>query len=45
MKWIQHYDAPGLDDANLRDHLAESHKIVSRGLTKKMQRELNLYQE
>ena len=35
----------GLDDANLRDHLAESHKIVSRGLTKKMQRELNLYQE
>ena len=45
MKWIQHYDAPGLDDASLRDHLAESHKIVSRGLTKKMQRELNLYQE
>ncbi|AJD51000.1 Predicted DNA-binding protein, MmcQ/YjbR family [Thalassospira xiamenensis M-5 = DSM 17429] len=45
MKWIQHYDAPGLDDASLRDHLAASHKIVSRGLTKKMQRELNLYQE
>ncbi|MFH1805433.1 MAG: MmcQ/YjbR family DNA-binding protein [Pseudomonadota bacterium] len=43
MKWIQHYDAPGLDDAGLRDHVRSSHRIVAQGLTKKMQRELGLY--
>ncbi len=42
MKWIQHYAEPGLDDAGLRDYIAESHKIVALGLTKKLQRELGV---
>lgn len=45
MKWIQHYDQPGLDDDDLRDHLGSSHRIVALGLTKKLRRELDLYQE
>ncbi|MFV1850623.1 MAG: MmcQ/YjbR family DNA-binding protein [Thalassospira sp.] len=45
MKWIQHYDKPGLSDADLKDHLKSSHRIVAKGLTKKLQRELNLYQD
>ena len=45
MKWIQHYDKPGLSDDELRDYLRESHRIVSLGLTKKRQRELGLNQE
>lgn len=45
MSWIQHYGEPGLSDANLKDYLKESHRIVSLGLTKKLQRELNLNQE
>jgi predicted DNA-binding protein (MmcQ/YjbR family) len=44
MKWIQHHAAPGLSDDQLRDFLAQSHKIVSLGLTKKSQRELGLNQ-
>lgn len=42
MKWIQHHDKPGLSDADLRHHLAESYRIVSLGLTMKLQRELGL---
>jgi predicted DNA-binding protein (MmcQ/YjbR family) len=42
MSWIQHYAAPGLSDAELKNYLRESHRIVSLGLTKKMQRELGL---
>ena len=45
MKWIQHYEAPGLADDALRDYLRESHRIVSLGLTKKRQRELGLNQD
>lgn len=44
MKWIQHYAEPGLSDADLRDYLRESHRLVSLGLTKKLQRELGLNQ-
>tara|TARA_R110002073_G_scaffold336458_1_gene533606 strand:- start:5975 stop:6343 length:369 start_codon:yes stop_codon:yes gene_type:complete len=44
MKWLQHYDAPGLPDELLRMHLEESHRIVSLGLSKKQQRELGLNQ-
>jgi len=44
MKWIQHYEEPGLTDDELRDYLRESHRIVSLGLTKKKQRELGLNQ-
>jgi predicted DNA-binding protein (MmcQ/YjbR family) len=45
MKWIQHYAKPGLSDKDLREHLAESHRIVSLGLTKKLQKELGLNQD
>ena len=42
MKWIQHHASPGLADAELKDYLRESHRIVSLGLSKKKQRELGL---
>ena len=42
MKWIQHYARPGLADAELKDYLRESHRIVALGLSKKKQRELGL---
>jgi len=45
MKWIQHYDAPGLSDKDLKEYIAESHRIVSLGLTKKLQKELGLNQD
>ena len=44
MKWIQHYAEPGLSDDGLRDYIRESHRLVSLGLTKKLQRELGLNQ-
>ena len=45
MKWIQHYARPGLSDDALRDYIRESHRLVSLGLTKKLQRELGLNQD
>ena len=45
MKWIQHYDEPGLSNEDLKSYLTTSHRIVSLGLTKKKQRELGLNQE
>ncbi len=42
MKWIQHYASPGLVDADLKDYLRESHRIVALGLSKKRQRDLGL---
>lgn len=45
MKWIQHYDEPGLSDDGLREHLRESYRLVSLNLTKKLQRELGLNQD
>lgn len=42
MKWIQHFGELGLSDDGLRDQIAESHHIVSLGLTKKKQKELKL---
>jgi predicted DNA-binding protein (MmcQ/YjbR family) len=44
MSWVQHYAKPGLGDRVLREHIVESHHIVSLGLTKKLQRELGLNQ-
>lgn len=44
MLWIQHYDQPGLNESDLKDYIAGSHKIVSQGLSKKRQRELGLLQ-
>ena len=45
MKWIQHYEAPGLSADELKAYILESHRIVSLGLTKKRQRELGLNQD
>ena len=44
MKWIQHYDDPGLPDADLEAYLRQSHRIVALGLSKKKQRELGFNQ-
>jgi len=40
MSWIQRFSSESMDDAGLRDYLAESHRIVAAGLPKKRQREL-----
>ena len=40
--WVQHHAEPGLDDAALRDYLAESHRIVAAGLSRKVRQELGL---
>ncbi len=40
--WIQHYRPPGLSAADLKDHLGESHRLVSLGLSRKKRRELGL---
>lgn len=45
MKWIQDYDEPGLGDGGLKDYLKQSYRIVSKGLTKKLQREFGLNQD
>ena len=42
LKWIQHYARPGLVDADLKDYLCESHRIVALGLSKKKQKELGI---
>ena len=42
MTWIQHFAKPGLSDDALKDYIRQSHLIVSRGLSKKKQRELGL---
>jgi predicted DNA-binding protein (MmcQ/YjbR family) len=42
LKWIQHYAKPGLSDADLRGYLAESHRIVALGLSRKKRAELGL---
>lgn len=45
MKWIQRYSDEAVDDAALLDYLSESYRLVSLGLTKKLQKELGLNQE
>jgi predicted DNA-binding protein (MmcQ/YjbR family) len=45
MKWIQHYNEPGLSDAELKDCLRDSHGLASLNLTKKKQKELGLNQD
>lgn len=42
MKWIQHYDRPGLSDDDLQYYLRESHRLASLNLPKWKQRELGL---
>jgi predicted DNA-binding protein (MmcQ/YjbR family) len=43
-KWIQKYDNFLEDDEPLRYYLTQSHRLVSLGLTKKLQKALNLNQ-
>ncbi|MEM7170707.1 MAG: MmcQ/YjbR family DNA-binding protein [Pseudomonadota bacterium] len=45
MKWIQHHAQPGLSDLDLKKYIAESHRIVAAGLSKKKQREHGLLPE
>ena len=45
MKWMQHCDGSHDKDDDLRYYLEESHRIVSLGLTKKLQKELGLNQD
>lgn len=45
MKWIQHYDEPGLGDDDLKAHIKSAHRMIAKGLTQKMQRALDLYQD
>ncbi len=45
VKWIQRTGRESLDDEGLMDYLRESYRLVSLGLTKKMQRELGLNQK
>lgn len=44
MKWIQHYQSSPQTEEELTYYLKESYRIVSLGLTKKLQKELNLNQ-
>jgi predicted DNA-binding protein (MmcQ/YjbR family) len=42
MTWIQRVSGEAMDDAALKDYLAESHRIVAAKLTRKLRRELGL---
>ncbi len=42
LKWIQHYDTPGLSDDSLRAHITASYDMVVAGLTRKKRADLGL---
>jgi predicted DNA-binding protein (MmcQ/YjbR family) len=42
LKWIQHFEQPGLSDAELKDYLRQAHRIVAQGLSRKKRKELGL---
>jgi predicted DNA-binding protein (MmcQ/YjbR family) len=42
LKWLQHYDAPGLSDDELRRHIVLSYDMIVAALTKKKRAELKL---
>ncbi|MGJ8544325.1 MAG: MmcQ/YjbR family DNA-binding protein [Sulfitobacter sp.] len=42
LKWIQHYEAPGLPDDSLRDHIKASYDMVAAKLTRKLRAQLGL---
>ena len=44
MTWIQRFNDSGVSDESLKDYIANSHRLMAAKLTKKIQRELNLYQ-
>ena len=45
MKWIQRTGPESLDEDGLRNYIVESYRLVSLGLTKRMQKELGLNQD
>ena len=45
MKWIQIYDTDSISIDEIKYYLKESHRIISLGLTKKVQKELGLNQD
>ena len=42
LKWIQHFEEPGLSDDELKEYLRQAHQIVANGLSKKKRKELGL---
>jgi len=42
MKWIQRQTDQSMDDTRLKEYLAESHRIVSAGLPKRLKKELGM---
>ena len=42
MKWLQRYGCEIVDDAALERYLEESYRLVARGLTKRVRKELGL---
>ncbi|MEH6519877.1 MmcQ/YjbR family DNA-binding protein [Sulfitobacter sp.] len=42
LKWIQQYDAPGLSDVSLQDHIRASYDMVASGLTRKLRTSLGI---
>ncbi len=42
MKWIQHYEEPGLSEDSLRDHIRASYDMIVAALSKKKRAELGL---
>lgn len=45
LKWIQHYEQPGLSDKQLKDYLRKSYDLVLEGVSKKKRKELGLLNE
>ena len=42
MKWIQHFDKPGLSDKDLKYYITQSYRLVAGGLSKRKRKELGL---
>lgn len=42
LKWIQKFEAPGLSDESLRDHIRASYDMVASKLTRKLRAELGI---
>lgn len=42
LTWIQHYESPGLRDADLYAYLRDSHRIVALGLSRRCRMALGL---
>ncbi len=45
LKWIQHYESPGLSDSELKECIRRSYVLVSQGLSKKRRAELGLTED